>query len=141
MSNSSDSYHHNNDHFEKLCDSIFALSANIRFVGIIDRMGKLIAGGMRQGLKSMENKQDSSKLYLEFALRNEMRKEFDAEFGKTIYSFSEREKIKLASFPLNDHLLRVSIEKKELHYVKLIENILKLLSKKNNKSELASSSI
>ena len=134
MSNSTtnNNHHHNNDQFEKLCDSIFALSPNIRFVGVIDRMGKLIAGGMRQGLKSMENKQDSSKLYLEFALRNEMRKEFDAEFGKTIYSFSEREKIKLASFPLNDHLLRVSIEKIELHYSKLIENILKLIIKNNN---------
>ena len=141
-SSSNSNHHHNNNQFEKLCDNIFALSPNIRFVGVIDRMGKLIAGGMRQGLKSMENKQDSSKLYLEFALRNEMRREFDVEFGKTIYSFSEREKIKLASFPLNDHLLRVSIEKIELHHAKLIENILKLLSKKNNnnKRNLASSS-
>lgn len=140
MSNSTtnNNHHHNNDQFEKLCDSIFALSPNIRFVGVIDRMGKLIAGGMRQGLKSMENKQDSSKLYLEFALRNEMRKEFDAEFGKTIYSFSEREKIKLASFPLNDHLLRVSIDKIELHHAELIENILKLVIK-NNKRSLADS--
>jgi hypothetical protein len=61
-------------------------------------MGRLIAGGMRKGIISMER--DSEKLYLEFALRSEMRKDFDAEFGKTIFSFSEREKIKLASFPL-----------------------------------------
>ncbi|MGC2682848.1 MAG: hypothetical protein WA323_13360, partial [Candidatus Nitrosopolaris sp.] len=76
--------------FAKLCDDVFALSPQIRFVGIITRMGKLIAGGMRQGMQSMEHRVDSSKLYLEFALKNEMRKDFDEEFGTTIYSFSER---------------------------------------------------
>jgi hypothetical protein len=54
----------------------------------------------------LERKENSSKLYLEFALRTDMRKDFDAEFGKTIYNYSEREKIKLASIPLNDHFLR-----------------------------------
>jgi len=77
-------------------------------------MGKLVAGGMRDGVNPLENKADSSKLYLGFALRSEMRKDFDAEFGKTIYSFSERDRIKLASFPLNDHILRISMEKKVL---------------------------
>ena len=93
-------------------------------------MGKLVAGGMREGVNSLENKADSSKLFLGFALRSEMRKDFDAEFGKTIYSFSERDRIKLASFPLNDHILRISMEKEEHHFT-LIENILKMISTTN----------
>jgi hypothetical protein len=57
-----------------------------------------------------------------------MREEFDEEFGKTIYSFSEREKIKLASFPLNNHhILRVSIKKEEPHSNEIIDNILKII--------------
>ncbi len=82
---------------------------------------------MRQGVNPLENKADSSKLFLGFALRSEMKKDFDAEFGKTIYSFSERDRIKLASFPLNDHNLRISMEKEEQHAT-LIENILKMIS-------------
>src|SRR5215472_14241425 len=112
--------------FQKLCDDIFALSSNIRFVGIINRMGKLVAGGMRQGVEPLEDKSDSSKLYLAFALRSEMRKDFDAQFGKTLYSFSERDRIKLASFPLNDPILRIAMEKEEHHFT-LIENILKMI--------------
>jgi hypothetical protein len=112
--------------FQKLCESIFALSAGIRFVGVIDRMGRLIAGGMRKGVTSMER--DSEKLYLEFALRSEMRKDFDAEFGKTIFSFSEREKIKLASFPLDgSYILRVSMERKEPHN-EIIEKTLRIIN-------------
>jgi hypothetical protein len=120
----SDCYHN----FEKLCNDIFALSSTIRSAVVIDKIGKHVAGGMRQGIKSMEDKDDSQKLYVEFALRSVMREEFDKEFGKTIYSFSEREKIKLASFPLGDHhILRVSMEKEESHHDELIENIKKII--------------
>src|SRR5919199_389480 len=122
----SDPYHK----FEKLCNDVFALSSSIRSAIVIDKMGKLVAGGMRQGIKSMEDKDDSQKLYVEFALRSVMREEFDEEFGKTIYSFSEREKIKLASFPLDArHILRVSIEKEESHHNEIIDKILKIISK------------
>ena len=118
--------------FELLCDNIFALSPNIRFVGVINGMGDLVAGGMREGVQSMEDKDNSPKLYLEFALRSEMRKDQDAEFGKTIYSFSEREKIKFAVLPLlQSHLLMVSIEKKEINHNELIENILNLTMEKD----------
>ena len=114
---------------QKICNDIFALNPNIRFAGIVNKMGTLVAGGMRQSIKPMENEVDSSKLYLESALRSEMRKDFDKEFGKTIYSFSEREKIKIASFPLhNDHLLRVSIEKQEQSHEKIIQSILKIIN-------------
>jgi hypothetical protein len=119
-----------NHKFEKLCNDVFALSSSIRSAIVIDKMGKLVAGGMRQGIKSMENKDDSRKLYVEFALRSVMREEFDKEFGKTIYSFSEREKIKLASFPLDNshHILRISLEK-EADHSKIIDHILKIIGK------------
>jgi hypothetical protein len=45
----------NDYQFQKLCESIFALSSGIRFIGVIDRMGRLIAGGMRKGVTSMGN--------------------------------------------------------------------------------------
>jgi hypothetical protein len=116
--------------FERLCDNIFELSSNIRFVGIINGMGDLVAGGMREGVQTMEDRENSSKLYLEFLLRSEMRKDQDAEFGKTVYSFSEREKIKFAVFPLlRNHLLMVSMEKRESNHDGIIEKILNLTSK------------
>ena len=111
--------------FEKLCNQIIALSPKIRFVGVINGMGDLVAGGMKEGLQPMENKESSSKLYIEFVLRSQMRKEQDAEFGRTIYSFSEREKIKFAVFPVHqNHLLMVSIEKRELNHEHIIQEIL-----------------
>jgi hypothetical protein len=119
---------HHSDELENICKNVIAISGNIRSAIVIDKMGKHIAGGMREGVRSMEDKEDSRRLYIEFALRSVMREEFDEEFGKTIYSFSVREKIKLASFPLDDyHIVRVSIEKEETDDDRIIENILKIL--------------
>jgi hypothetical protein len=110
---------------DKLCDKIFASDKNIRFVGIIDKMGTLVAGGMRKGIEPLEPREDRRKLYIEYALRNAMRSEFDEEYGKTIYAMSEREKIKIATFPCGEYLILVSIEKKAQHD-KVIGRVLKL---------------
>ena len=118
--------------FEKICNDVITLSKNIRSASVIDKMGKLIAGGMRQGVKSMESTVDSQKLFVEFALRSMMREEFDEEFGRTVYSFSVREKVTLASFPLdNHHILRVSIQKDEFHYYEIMESILRIIANIN----------
>ena len=118
--------------FDRICNEIFALSPQVRSAIVIDKMGRLVAGGMREGITSMEEKDDSQKLYVQFALRSVMREDFDEQFGKTIYSFSERERIKLASFPLDDqYIVRVSIEKEESRHNEIIDNILKIIN--NNK--------
>src|ERR687888_479990 len=127
--------------FDKICNDIFALSTAIRSAIVIDKMGRFIAGGMRKGINSMEKKDDSQKLYVQFALRSIMREDFDEQFGKTIYSFSERERIKLVSFPLDDqHILRVSIEKQETRHSEIIDNILKIINKNNNNKKNSSKS-
>ena len=117
--------------FDRICNEIFALSPAVRSAIVIDKMGRLVAGGMREGITSMEEKDDTQKLYVQFALRSVMREDFDEQFGKTLYSFSERERIKLASFPLDDqYIVRVSIEKKESRHNEIIDTILKIISDK-----------
>jgi hypothetical protein len=126
---------HRDQKLDQICDEIFALSTAIRSAIVIDKMGRLVAGGMRKGIIPMEEKDDSQKLYVQFALRSVMREDFDEQFGKTVYSFSERERIKLASFPLdNQHILRVSIEKEETRHNEIIDNILKIISNSNKSS-------
>jgi hypothetical protein len=116
--------------FQLLCNSIFSLSPTIRFAGVITKMGRLIAGGMRQGLESLENKDDSLNLYVQFALRSQRGKDYDSTFGRAMYSLTEREKIKLASFPLDDnHILRISIMKEEKNHTQIIQNILEIIQK------------
>jgi hypothetical protein len=113
--------------FDKLCDRIFAADRGIRFAGVIDKMGTLVAGGMRKGVKPLEPREDRRKLYIEYALRSAMRSDFDQEYGRVVYTMSEREKIKIASFAYGDHLILISIEKNADHS-RIISKVLKLIA-------------
>lgn len=106
-----------------LCNSIFEVDEKVRFVGMIDQMGKLIVGDMKKGTPSMEKDDGSIRLYLGYAINNILRRDFDNVFGKVLYTFSEREKIKLLTIPIEENLLLVSIDKSADHD-KLINKIL-----------------
>src|SRR5205085_10859894 len=114
--------------FKRLGDRIFQQDANVRFAGIIGEMGRLEAGGMRKGVSPLEEDKDAQRVYLDFALRSAMRHDFDPVFGRVLYAFSERERIKFASFPLTENnILLVSIEKGKPHN-KTIGKVLKLIN-------------
>lgn len=111
-----------------LCNGIFEVNEKIRFVGIIDQMGKLVVGDMKKGLSSLERDDGSIRLYLGYAINNILRQDFDNVFGKVLYTFSEREKIKLLTIPMDNYLLLVSIDKLSDH-VKLINKIMEVVKK------------
>lgn len=110
----------------ELCLRLVSLNAKIRFAGVIDRMGALSAGGMKDGIQSLEKEEESLKLYLGYAINNMMREDFDSIFGKVLYTISDREKIKLATFPLGENILLVSMSRDAAHD-EVIQNILDIL--------------
>lgn len=96
--------------FIRLCEQVFALHDDIRYAGVIDDTGLLIAGGMRKGLASMTEK-DNDDLYLtQTALRKSMREKFDKTMGKARFAYIEREKIAMLSFYMAKNILIVSLE-------------------------------
>ena len=114
--------------FSVICNDIFGINEKIRFVGIIDQMGNLIAGDMKNGLRSLERDDGSIRLYLGYAINNVLRRDFDNVFGKVLYTFSEREKIKLLTVPIDNNLLLVSMDISSDH-VELIKKIHNVVSK------------
>ena len=93
--------------FEQKCQGLLEF-AEIRFAGIINQMGKLVAGGYKKGEISIEDAAEQQKMYMELVLRVSMRKEFDYSLGPVKYSASRREKATMMSFPLGSNVLLVS---------------------------------
>ena len=118
----------NNLDFDKICESIFQLDNQIRSARIINNKGKLIAGGMRQGLMALENAKKDEMLFMELSLRVRMRHEFDEEFGSVEFSLSYRGKIILASFPMEPNVLFVTAER-HIDLNKIPFKILELIKK------------
>jgi len=67
-------------------------------------------------------------LYMELALRVKMRREFDDDLGKVKFSMSFREKLIVMSFPMENDVLMVSLEKKT-QFENIAHSILKLAEK------------
>ncbi len=82
----------------------------IRFAGLINSMGHLVAGGFKPGISPLEDDAERKKMYMELALRVSMRKEFDYSLGPVKYAASRREKAVMLSFPINSNVLLVSAE-------------------------------
>ncbi|MFB5631327.1 MAG: DUF6659 family protein [Nitrosopumilaceae archaeon] len=92
---------------EQKCQNLLK-EPEIRFAGLINPMGNLVAGGMKKGLKPLEDDADMRKLYMELILRVSTRQEFDKTLGVVDYSASRREKTVVMSFPIDNTVLLVS---------------------------------
>jgi hypothetical protein len=96
--------------FAKLCEQIFTMNKDIRYVGVIDDAGLLVAGGMRKGLDSM-TEQDNDEVYLaQTALRKSMRERFDNTMGRAKFAYVERQKISMLTFYMEKNILIISVE-------------------------------
>jgi hypothetical protein len=96
--------------YQKILDAIFALNDDIRYAGLIDEAGLLIAGGMRHGIDSIVD-QPSEELYLTHtALRKSMRGRFDDTMGQARFVYVEREKLSLLTFYLDKKMFLVTLE-------------------------------
>ena len=114
--------------YEKLCESAKKADSKIRFAGVINSKGRLIAGGMIPSKKRLGDRKRDEMLYMELALRVKMRREFDDDLGQVKFSMSFREKLIVMSFPMEDDVLMVSMERKT-QFENIAFKILKYIDK------------
>lgn len=84
----------------------------VRFAGIIDESGKLLAGGFKPGISPLEKNKEKFKRFLERVIEISLRKEHIGTLGELNYVACRRDKVVLVSFPfpISRHLLLVSAE-------------------------------
>jgi hypothetical protein len=97
------------DH-NKLCERVFALNEDIRYAGVIDSTGTLVAGGMRKGTDSIVSETDEELFLTHTALRKSMRDRFDISMGGARFAYVEREKVSILTFYMGDKMLLVTLE-------------------------------
>lgn len=112
--------------FEAICKKIKDLDSRIRFAGVVNNQGRLVAGGMKEDKKPLEDTKDDEMLFMELVLRTKMRKEFDKQLGPVKFAMSYREKAIVMSFPIGEHVMLMSAEK-EIDFAKIPFKILKIL--------------
>jgi len=111
-----------------MCTLVQKIDSKIRFAGVIISMGRLVAGGMAPSKTRLGDRKRDEMLYMELALRVKMRSEFDDDLGKVKFSMSFREKLIVMSFPMENDVLMVSMERKT-QFEQIAFSILKLTEK------------
>ena len=96
-------------YYQKKCNEIL-VDSEIRFCGLIDTNGELIAGGFKEDTTPFEEDEDRQKMFQELNLRVTSRKKFDSNLGRVKYSASRREKIVMLSLPIEGKIILVTAE-------------------------------
>lgn len=90
-----------NQDFAKVhCNHIRELDNLIRFVGIANGMGTLLATSYREQLQPLMN-EDETRLYaMQAVLRAELREDFQKNMGTLIYSVGKYDKLLRSTIPV-----------------------------------------
>ena len=103
----------NND-FKKICGNITAISPFIRFVGVVDEMGQLLAYRRRQGLEPLLDVKDTQYQFSHIAIKTDLEGFFDKNLGEVEFVWEERQKVQTISFAIKKLRVWISIDKKVL---------------------------
>jgi hypothetical protein len=98
--------------FQELCDKVISADSSIRFVGIADRHGRLLATKDRRGLKPLLNMQETEQYAITAATRQYTRIRWQPILGKINYTCSHYDKLLRATIPItneNNHLSHIII--------------------------------
>lgn len=109
----------------KICKQFLELSPKIRYVGLMNDFGRTISGQLRKGvipLFSPDEARDEN--FLE-AARNQLRKKFEKAIGKTRFTITENEKVKIVTIPITRGFFYITLEKdtENREILKIIESI------------------
>jgi hypothetical protein len=90
---------------EELCSELLKLDISIRFVGIANEMGRLVAAKFREGLQPLLTSEELQSSVIKAALRMKTREDYEPNLGRTLYTFTSYEKVKRVSISLDDSRL------------------------------------
>lgn len=99
--------------FQDICDKVVTLDKSVRFVGIADADGKLVATVERKGLKPILTPEERAQYAITAATRQFTRLRWEYLLGKIGYASSHYAKLIRATIPIAD-------ENSRLYYVMLL---------------------
>jgi hypothetical protein len=93
------------------CRILLSLSPKIRYVGIINEFGRTLAGQLRKGVIPLFKVDEARNEFFIEATRNRLRRGFEYSIGKTEYTLTEHEKVKILTLSDNSSFYYFTFDK------------------------------
>lgn len=108
---------------------IRAISQYVRFAGVVDSKGKILAYERRVGHKPLLNIKNTSDQFSHLAIKTGMSSQFNRQLGNVQFMWEEREKVQTISFAIGKNTVWVSIDKKVIRseVLRIIDNCLPIV--------------
>ena len=103
-----------NKDYQKICDAISAISPFIRFVGVVNESGELLANKRRHDLEPLLDAKDTQYQFSHIAIKTDLEGFFDKNLGEVEFVWEERKKVQTISFAIKKLRVWISIDKKVL---------------------------
>jgi hypothetical protein len=108
---------------EKKCKDLLK-EQDVRFVGIINNMGRQVAGGYKESITPLVDEEDH-KMSLEHAMEVFLTKDLDDSLGKIDYIITGRKKVFMITVPTEKYSILISAER-NAYAEKIVEITMKL---------------
>ena len=72
---------------KEICNHVLQLDKSIRFAGIANNMGTLIAYKLREGIVPLLNEEELQNNIMKTVLRMKTREDYESKLGDVIYTF------------------------------------------------------
>lgn len=95
---------------DKLCYQIFKIDRRVRYAAALDDTGRVIAGGMRKGISSLEPASEDLRLMANLTIQIGTDKTWDQYFGKIQYTLVKREKVTMLIFGVGIYLMLITTQ-------------------------------
>ncbi|MDH5463860.1 MAG: hypothetical protein OEW49_06080 [Nitrosopumilus sp.] len=116
---------------EDICNAIVGISPYIRFVGVIDESGELLAYRRRADLIPLLDEKKTQYQFSHIAMKTDLEGFFDKNLGEIEFVWEERKKVQTISFAIGKSRVWVSIDKKVIRseILRIIDSCLPIVKK------------
>jgi hypothetical protein len=118
-----------------ICEDVLAKHDSIRWTGIVNKNGVILAQKNRKGVKLLLSEEENEEYAATAIARQKTRGKFEPKIGKMVYSFGRYELLHRATIPINDNyymLMTLDVEEKNFDSI-IMDNIVPVITKSRSR--------
>jgi hypothetical protein len=126
-----------------LCEEVLAKHSSIRWAGIVNKDGVILAQKARKGVKLLLSEEENEEYAATAIARQKTRGKFEPKIGKMVYSYGRYELLHRATMPINENyylLITLDIEEKNFDSI-IIDKILPVIVKTRSRFVIMNDSV
>ena len=128
-SDPSDRWRESADSYSKTCKGILSMSQSIRYVGVLNKYGRTVAGFIRPGTRPMLSREQAKNEFFVLSTILHLGADTEGAIGKLEHILVRHEKVKMALIPFGNVAYIVTIDGEEPQYMQIVRDVKAHLNK------------